>query len=412
MLRAAGSLLATRLNADHSDHDGAHQPCACGAEARFAGRRMRRVLTVLGPLSLGRAYYHCAACGQGFCPRDRALGIEAAPMSPGVQRMIGVVGAAVSFAEGADLLQELAGLAVPVRQVERYAERLGESAAQYEREVASAPTMAPAQTMYLGQDGTGVPMRSEALQGRRGKQADGSAKTREMKLCTVWTADTRDASGRPARDLGSVSYTAAIESAETKPTARRLSAFAQRVEREACRSGFTLATRQVALGDGAVWLWNIVDECFPNAIQILDKYHAKEHIHQVGKSVFGPDNDLGTAWTKQRCAELDSGQIDALIDAIEAKSTSTQAAAQCAQYFRNNRQRMDYPRYEALGLCVGSGVVEAGCKTAIGARLKRAGMHWSVSGANTIAALRCCRLSGRYDAFWKWRATAKLARAA
>lgn len=402
-LRIAASVLAQHLNTDHSDHTGAHQPCRCGAQARFAGRRSRRVISVLGPLMLARAYYHCAACGEGFCPRDRALEVEGAHLSPGVQRMVGVVGAAVSFAEGADLLHELAGIAVPARQVERYAERLGEAAARYEREVAPVPARAPAQTVYLGQDGTGVPMRPEAVRGRRGKQSDGGAKTREMKLCTVWTAEARDGAGHPTRDRGSVSYSAAIESAETKPTAPGLSPFAQRVEREARRTGFTVAARQVALGDGAAWLWNIVDECFPRAIQILDKFHAKEHIHEVGKALFGAESELGRAWIKQRCTELDAGQIDALIAATAAKSSSAEVARTCAKYFENNRHRMDYPRFEALGLCVGSGVVEAGCKTAIGVRMKRAGMRWSEPGANRIAALRCCRLSGRYDEFWRWR---------
>lgn len=403
-LRIAASVLAAQLNGEHGDHDGAHQPCPCGAQARFAGRRSRRIVSVLGPLELVRAYYHCAVCGEGFFPRDEALGIAHAHLSPGVQRMVGAVGAAVSFDEGAQLLHELAGICVPARQVERYAEALGEEAARYEREAVQAPSTTPAQTMYLGLDGTGVPMRAEALQGRRGKQADGSAKTREMKLCVVWTAETRDADGHPTRDTGSVRYSAAIESAESKDVAKHLAPFAQRVEREARRSGFATAARQVAIGDGAAWLWNIVDECFPSAIQILDKFHAKQHVHEVGKEVFGADSDLGREWIKQRCTELDAGQIDALIQAIEAKSTRSDVARTCAGYFRNHRHRMDYPKFEAMGLCVGSGVVEAGCKTAIGARMKRAGMRWSERGANAIAALRCCRLSGRYDQFWKWRA--------
>jgi hypothetical protein len=402
-LRIAASLLAAHLNRDHRDQDGAHRPCRCGARTRFAGRRARRIVSVLGPLEVVRAYYHCAACGEGFFPRDEALGIAGAHLSPGVQRMVGAVGAAVSFDEGAALLHELAGINVPARQVERYAEALGEEVARYEREAVQAPAAAPSQTMYLGQDGTGVPMRQEALQGRRGKHADGLAKTREMKLCTVWTADSRDAAGQPSRDAGSVRYSAAIESAESPDTAKRLAPFAQRVEREARRSGFATAACQVAIGDGAAWLWNIVDECFPNAIQILDKFHAKQHVHEVGKAVFGADSDLGHEWIKQRCAQLDAGQIDVLIEAIEAKSSRSDVARTCAGYFRNHRHRMDYPTFEAMGLCVGSGVVEAGCKTAIGARMKRAGMRWSERGANAIAALRCCRLSGRYDHFWRWR---------
>ena len=399
----AARALEQQLNADHRDHAGASVPCACGQLARFAGRRTRTVLSALGELHLQRAYYHCAACGQGFFPRDRAWGVADSYLSPGVQRMVGVVGAAVTFAEGADLLRELAGLKVSARQVERDAERLGAQAARFECEDSAAPAAAPATTMYLGQDGTGVPMRPEALRGRAGKQADGSAKTREMKLCTVWTAESRDAHGRPTRDPGSVSYTAAIESAETKPTAKTLSPFAQRVEREARRSGFTAATRQVIIGDGAAWLWNIASECFPNAIQILDQFHAKEHVHEVAKAVFGAGTDLAQQWARQRCQEMDQGQINTLIAAIVKQSTRSELARTCAAYFTTHRQRMNYPKFENLGLCVGSGVVEAGCKTAIGARMKRAGMHWTEPGANAIAALRCCRLSRRYEDFWTWR---------
>ena len=351
-----------------------------------------------------RAYYHCETCAEGFCPRDRALGIEGSHLSPGVLRMVGAVGASVSFQEGAGLLKELAGIRVPPRQVERYAERLGEEAARFEREVFLAPEGPPPQTMYLGQDGTGVPMRKEELAGRVGKQADGSSKTREMKLCAVWTADARDKEGHPTRDDGSITYTAAIESAQTKDTDKVLAPFTQRVEREAKRRGFDQAIRKVAIGDGALWLWNIVAEFFPDTIEILDKFHAKEHVHDVAKDVFGAGSDLCRAWSKQRCDEMDDGKIDVLITAVSKHASRSEEARKCAGYFTNNQHRMDYPRFEAMGLCVGSGVVEAGCKTAIGVRMKRAGMRWTVRGANAIAALRCCRVSGRYEDFWEWRA--------
>ncbi len=402
VLRLAARALEGALNADHSDGREPHLACACGGLARFAGRRPRTIVTVLGELRVERAYYHCAACGRGFCPRDRALGIEGSHLSPGVLRMVGAVGAAVSFEEGAGLLRDLAGISVPTRQVERYAERLGEAAARFEREVAEAPAGPLPPTMYLGQDGTGVPMRRDELAGRPGKGADGSAKTREMKLCAIWTADARDKDGRPTRDEGSISYTAAIESAVT--TDRVLAPFAQRVEREARRRGFDEAGQRVAVGDGAPWLWNIVAECFPGTIEILDKFHAKEHVHDVAREVFGTGTDLCRAWSRQRCEELDEGRIDALIAAVAEHASRSATARKCAAYFTTNRPRMDYPRFESLGLCVGSGVVEAGCKTAVGVRMKRAGMRWTVRGANAIAALRCCRISGRYEDFWEWRA--------
>ncbi len=404
MLRIAGRALAHALDADHGDGIEPHRACACGGLARLAGRRRRTLVTVLGRIAIERAYYHCAACGTGWCPRDAALGIEGSHLSPGVLRMVGAVGAAVSFAEGSDLLRDLAGIRVPTRQVERYAERLGEEAARFEREVAEAPAGPVAPTMYLGQDGTGVPMRGDELVGRPGKGADGSSRTREMKVCAMWTAEARDKDDRPTRDEGSVTHTAAIESAETKATDRVLAPFAQRVEREARRRGFDEAARRVAIGDGAPWLWNIVAECFPDAVEILDLFHAKEHVHDVAKVLFGPGTDLARAWSRRRCEELDEGRIDDLIAAVSDHADRSDEARRCAAYFTANRHRMDYPTFESMGLCVGSGVVEAGCKTAVGVRLKRAGMRWSLRGANAIAALRCCRLSGRYEDFWRWRA--------
>ena len=145
---------------------------------------------------------------------------------------------------------------------------------------------------------------------------------------------------------------------------------------------------------------------------ILDKYHAKEHIHAVARALFGAGTDLGRAWSKLRCEELDEGGIDALIAAVSEHADRSEEARKCAGYFTTNRPRMDYPTFESLGLCVGSGVVEAGCKTTVGVRMKRAGMRWTVRGANAIAALRCCRVSGRYEDFWAWRVALNAARPA
>ena len=255
--------LAQRLNLDHSDHAGGQIPCECRAMATYAGRREKAFTTVLGTLVLTRAYYHCEDCGAGFCPRDQALGLEGASLSPGVLRMVGLVGGAVSFEEGSALLKELAGVGVSPKAVERAAEALGREIAQDEREAAGPDTddeLPPA--LYLGMDGTGIPMRAEEVKGRKGKQADGSAKTREVKLCTVWSAEGRDEKGTPVRDKGSVTYTAAIESAAETADGRS-SDFAERVLREASRRRFEDAPRRVILGDGAAWIWNLAGTIFP-----------------------------------------------------------------------------------------------------------------------------------------------------
>ena len=216
--------MAQSYNADDSDHSSSTTACVCGQTARYAGRRPKIFTTLLGPLTLERAYYHCDACRTGVCPRDRALGMHATSLSPGVLRMVGLAASDFSFAAASDLLWELAAVRVETKQVERCAEALGREVADEERDVAE-PVCGAAPTMYLGLDGSGVPVRPTEVEGRRGKQPDGSAKTREVKLATVWTAEGRDKAGRPVRDRGSVSYNAAVESAAKprhRPAAGRL----------------------------------------------------------------------------------------------------------------------------------------------------------------------------------------------
>jgi hypothetical protein len=236
VLQLAGKAVEQRFNADLSDEGSARVRCSCGSEARYAGRRSKRVASVLGPLRLERAYYHCSSCGHGYCPRDAHLSIENTSLSPALLRMVGTVGAMVSFQEGSELLTELAGVAVDAKQVERTAEALGKEIAEDERHYAEPLDILPLpQTLYLGMDGTGIPLRAEELAGRIGKQLDGSAKTGEVKLCTIWSAESLDTEGTPVRDEGSVSYSAALESAWAADIAAERSPFAQRVGREALR---------------------------------------------------------------------------------------------------------------------------------------------------------------------------------
>jgi hypothetical protein len=316
--------------------------------------------------------------------------------------MVGSVAAMVSFAESSDLLHELAGIPVNPKHVERAAEALGGEMAADEHQVI-APSAPSASTMYLGLDGTGVPMRPSELVNRKGKQPNGTAKTREVKLVTVWTADARDAHGLPVRDRGSVTYSAAIERAATADTDIQPAPFIQRVKREATRRGFDVAPRRVIVGDGARWIWNLADEHFPGAIQILDLYHAKGHLWDVAKAIYGSGTDLAEQWATVRRDQLDEGKIEDILAALALHAQANEAARKCFDYVTRNRHRMRYPEFRAQGLCVGSGVVEAGCKTAIGTRCKRAGMHWTVAGADAMIALRCCKLSGRFEDFWERR---------
>ena len=399
-----GRMLAERLNRDGSDWQGARQSCSCGAPARYAGRFAKTFTTLLGPLSLRRAYYHCQTCAGGFFPRDRSLGLDSGSLSPGVRRVTGLTASLVSFAESSRLLAELAGVRLNAKRVERAAEALGQQidAAERSGEVfACVPPRAP--TMYLGIDGTGVPVRSSETAERAGKQPDGSAKTREAKLITVWTAQSRHPqTGRPQRDRGSVSYCGAIESAASRDTDPAPSAFAQRVRREAERRGFPQAQRRVVLGDGALWIWSLCQEMFPGAIQIVDLWHAFERLWDVSKQLHAGREAAIEAWAEARCDELESGRFEAVL-AVLRSADGSDKAQECVGYMERNRDRMRYADFRAAGLCVGSGVVESACKSIVGTRLKRSGMHWTVDGANEILALRCCTQSDRYEDFWAHR---------
>ena len=377
------------------------------------GRLEKTVQSILGPLRLSRAYYHCSACQSGSFPRDREIGVENAAYTPATLRKIGLVAATVSFEEASELLLSLAGLRIPAKPVERAAEALGAEMMADEQAVRDPeplPLSRP-EVVYSGWDGTGVPMRPREVAGRAGKQEDGSAKTREAKLCFTWTASHTDDRGVPVRDEGSVRYAGGILGAASRDTDAAPSDFARLVLRESQRTGFDTAPIQVILGDGAPWIWNTAAEHFPKAIQIVDLFHAKEHLSTVAKAIFDPKTSAYTLWVQARHQELDDGRFDDLITALSVYKTRFPAAHQCIGYLETNRFRMDYPAFRARGFCVSSGVVEAGCKRIVGARLKRGGMHWTLAGANAIIALRSYKLSGRFEAFFERRCQRKVSAA-
>ena len=335
-LRLAARALEQRLNADTSDHAGAELLCSCGEPAQYRGRHEKTFESVLGPLHLERAYYHCAQCQSGFCPRDHALRLELFSLTPRVLRMTGSTAALVSFEESSALLHELAGVEVSISQVQRAAEALGEEIADDERVcVERMGEVAP--TMYLGMDGTGVPMRPAEVAGRIGKQPDGSAKTREAKVVTVWTAESRDEEGTPVRDPGSITYSAAIESAAALDTSLNRSDLAERVWREATRRGFTEAPRCAVLEDGSTWIWNTARELFPQAIQILDRFHAKQALHRTAPSMFGATSPEAKPWATARCTEWDDGKLHTIVSALRPHIGSSNEAAKCVVFIRNRR---------------------------------------------------------------------------
>lgn len=403
----AGARLLERLVAAVGKGRPAAVSCVCGARMSSRGVEDKRVVTLLGPVSFGRSRYECAVCGEVRYPGDELLDVVGTGRSPGVRRMMARAGSRQTFKEAREDLKVYAGLEVSAKDVERVAEATGEQIEDWEScqrsEILNRPQPVVSDftvaTMYIEMDGTGVPMVSSALLGRKGKQPDGSARTREVKLGCVFTQTGTDEKGRPVRDDGSTSFVGAIESAE---------AFGARLEAEALRRGLDHAQRVVLLADGARWVWNIAELRFPQAIQIIDIYHAREHVSELCGMLFAGDAKRLQKYRLRWWSDLDEGRIDKILYQARKRlplvEPLRQGAEQQIGYFEENHQRMRYAEFRKQGLFVGSGVVEAGCKHLIAARLKQSGMEWSLRGANAIIALRCNLASGRFEDFWEQRA--------
>jgi hypothetical protein len=407
--QAGASALSELLQFQVPVPDQRQLPCPCGQLAHYRELRSKPVLTVVGPVQVSRPYYLCPDCHQGQFPADVELDIENTEFSPGVRRMHALVGQEAPFDRGREQMKVLAGLEVTTKSVERTAEAIGEDIAQREQEEMQKaiqldlPVVVgkPIPVLYVEMDGTGVPVVRKETVGRQGKTDGQPAHTREVKLGCVFTQTRCDKEGFPIRDPDSTTYTGAIETAEE---------FGKRIYLQAWQRGWSRAANKVVLGDGAEWIWNLADLHFPGAIQIVDLYHAREHLWELARKLHPNDTAKQKAWMKKHQRLLDKGKIEKLVLTLRSiDSTNSEVIEKLrteTNYFERNAERMRYPRFRRQHLFVGSGVIEAGCKTVIGSRLKQSGMFWTVRGANAIVALRCCQLNGQFEDYWEDRRAA------
>jgi hypothetical protein len=394
---SGAALLQAVLDEQDDGYAGPRSGCGCGGQAVYSGSRPKTITTVLGAVTLARAWYHCAACRAGFAPRDQQLGLlPDGALSPGLAEMAALAGAEVSFARAAALLAGLAGVTVSARTIERSAESTGaaaraaagaEAAAITARQVVPLPPPVPVPDMlYIEAGGTGVPMRASETAGRPGKGEDGQAGTREVKLARLFTVSRLDAGDRP-RLL------------HLRGHLRRQNALARLIKAEYLRRGGGHFRQVVALGDGAAWIWAVAEDLYPHATHIADIYHAREHLHDLAAHLefITPDP---AAWLEDRSAELDAGNIEAIITAARAyplAGIKTSELDRKLGYFERNIHRMRYARFRNLGMFTGSGAIEGGVKAIVVQRAKQSGMHWTTEGAADIITLRCQQASGRWN---------------
>ena len=356
----------------------------------------RDLKTLFGPLTLRRNYYHAAGTGRGRYPLDAALKLVG-PYTPALAQLMSRAGAQTGFESGSEDLRVYGGLAIQGRQIHRLMQIIGPAVHQAAEAAPHETAAAPIPVLYVEVDGTGAPMVPAELAGRKGRQPDGTAKTREVKLGCVFTQHGTDAAGQPVRDPASTTYLCGLETAGD---------FGTRLRREARRRGLGQSERVVLLGDGAAWVWELGRVNFSCATEILDYYHAREHLSRLIAALVGSDTPAAAKLQLRWESWLWHGEVARLLQTARRRGQavggpSGAAVATELGYFEKNRPRMRYGEFRRQGLFIGSGVVEAGCKTVVGQRAKQSGMCWTEAGLLAVLHTRCALLGGQLDTFWE-----------
>ena len=363
----------------------------------FKGRERRQVEGLFGSVSLCRDYYHDPAGRTGITPADALLGLEQG-CTPGLAQIICRAGSRESSYHEAEVsLEEIGGMAVSARQIQRLVQHIGPEAAVWQKRPARREETT-AKVLYISADGTGIPMRKAELEGVDGRQPDGSAKTRQVYLGAVFTQHRVDEKGSPIRDWESTTYVSTLGTVDN---------FGPLLRQEAIRRGLGATAETVYLVDGAVGLAALGTANFPNATQIVDFYHGVQHAGLVIEALVGSRDhpEYKPRYRRWKRRLLRNG-VKALIAETQAEAAQLgrdEAVDKALHYFKENVDRMQYRTFRRKGFFIGSGVVEAGCKTVIGKRCKQSGMHWSRPGASNILDLRCLNESRRIKAFWEYR---------
>ncbi len=395
LLRLGKDLLASLLGSlvplllPH--YDAHEQTCACGAVARYQRDRPATVITLLGSITFTRPYYHCAGCGHGLAPLDRQLQVCAGSVSAGLEELLALLGAQVdSFEAAVPVLEKLTLLTVAPNTVRAATERLGQVVATHEQcELAIALSQIPLAPLPGASDTRqSGPATYISMDGVQVHFDDG---WHECKLGAVYTTHSSRNPKHPERDelhAVDLSYVADVVPAE---------AFGPLLWREAVRRGVGAQSPVVVIGDGAAWIWNIAESYFPGAVQIVDWYHASQYVWQAAAAIKGEATPAAAAWVKHQLDLLWSDRVTEVLEHLKQHLGKGEAVEKAHTYLSNNQQRMQYATYRDLGLQIGSGSIESGCKHVLGARLKQAGMMWSRDGAQAVAKVRARLKSGRWE---------------
>jgi hypothetical protein len=404
IFKPATALVAFLLQAAAQQIDAAYQPKP-GEQRK--GRASITLDCIFGSFLLERDYYYHPGKERGHFPADSALGIEGGK-TPALLRLVCLEGAdEASYQKAEEHLWETGGISISARQIQRTVQQVGAGAQHWQKREAlrPLPECKPAPILYVSADATGLPMRKEELEGRKGKQPDGTAKTRSAYLGCVFTQHRRHEQGHPVRDYESTTYVSGMTGLEEFGPVRR---------QEAIRRNMAEAGQVVLLIDGALGLENMGLLNFPTARQIVDFWHGADHAGKVVEALLGSKDHPEYQTQRSRWVRRLLGNgVENLIKETRqqcAGKANEEAVEEELAYFVHNVPRMKYRTFRQQGFFIGSGVFEAGCKTVIGSRCKQSGMFWGKPGAENVLALRCISASRRLDQFWKDRLNALAAR--
>jgi len=401
---------------------------SCGHRQRLVGERPKELLTLVGPVRFVRPYYQCLevptaekSCTHGEAPDDALWGVHERRTTRGVQREISYLCGRLTFEEAAESLCRHVPLGMSARQALSLMRPVGEALASAEdRQVKSLQAEAKQarsqppeerqtkeiERLSIELDGVLARMRRGSVPMEKEERQRQGDVYREIKAGAVFRAER----GPKRSELVPGVYVDTPQPDSMRYVARRTAkgGFGWLLYQLALHGGLEQAQQVVVIGDGAPWIWNLAAEHFPEAVQIVDLYHAKAHVWEVAHAVFGRGTAAGTVWATQACSLLEQGQSEALVSAIEAlppiapePGQARSCPERAVDYFTTNAARMRYPVFRAQGMHLGSGIAEAACKTIVSTRAKRSGMRWTPEGIDALLPLRTSVLNGAYDSLWQ-----------
>jgi hypothetical protein len=388
VLRLGAKALELQLAEHALGYEGSSRGCdVCDEDQKFVAHRPRTLSTLMGQVTIRRAYYHCEHCGAWCCPYDQRIGLGSGHESVGLAKAATLLAAMDPFVPAATVLYELTGQRLGDRTVHRVARQVGSRASERERKRAllmaswAVPidgVEARPRRLYIAVDGVMVHR----------------TQWNEAKCVTCYWEEP-DGKGGVKREAR---YAVRFESAEQ---------FRAFVWSLACQCGLESATEVVLLGDGAAWIWeHVAGVLGERTVCITDWYHVMEHLWACGNTLHGEGTEQTAAWLKEKETLLWEGKYLQLLEQLDKQRRQTRslpknrALLELATYLKNQGQRLSYDRFCAAGYDIGSGRVESACKHVVANRMKRSGMIWSDTGAQEILSLRAAYLNGWWDQLW------------